>query len=328
MKYFTLSVILFFSLHAFSQDCTKELLAQKPGTWKAGQQGSIHNVSAADLVKEKAVTASIHKMISLKYNPLGCQVSYSTVYGKDPSPGQVWKADPYYYAMYILRYICDGHSADKTKYYTDISTPTTVYVTANVIFSLNNLYAANIPDDDFRGYLKLKQRPQKKDGYYYMGEEVVGDSQLENKIVEYRWLLTYHDTLPFSYISRKEYLLIQKKRLEQSIKDNPGDNGYSNKFLNNISQYLTKPETELNQTAICMWNDEERFEGFVEEGTRGFFIAVKPNLAYYKKNLPKSSPQFFTVVYKISHGDPVFEENIADIKKAVDFAALKNMLGK
>ena len=77
-----------------------------------------------------------------------------------------------------------------------------------------------------------------------------------------------------------------------------------------------------------MWNDEERFEKFVEEGTLGSFIAIKPNLAYYKKNLPKSSPQFITVVYKIAHGDHVFEENIANIKKAIDFAKLKNMLGK
>jgi hypothetical protein len=77
-----------------------------------------------------------------------------------------------------------------------------------------------------------------------------------------------------------------------------------------------------------MWNEEQRFEKFVSEGTRGSFIAVKPNLNYHRKKLPLSTPQFFTVVYKIAHGDPVFEENIANIQKAVDFAALKNMLGK
>ena len=77
-----------------------------------------------------------------------------------------------------------------------------------------------------------------------------------------------------------------------------------------------------------MWNDEERFEGFVEEGKLGSFIAVKPNLAYYKKNLPRSSPQFFTVIYTLSQGDPVFETNIAAIKEAVDFTKLRSMLGK
>ena len=91
---------------------------------------------------------------------------------------------------------------------------------------------------------------------------------------------------------------------------------------------MKRPEEELKQPAICMWNEEERFEKFVSEGTAGSFIAVKPNLDYYRKKLPMSSPQFFTVVYKIAHGDPIFEENISGIQKAVDFSALKNMLGK
>ena len=328
MKYSFTAVILFISLHSFSQECTKELLAQKPGTWKAGSQGSINNVSAADLAKEKLVLASIHKMVNTNYNPLGCQVSTSEVYGKYPTAGQTWIADPYHYAMYILRYICDKNSSDKSKYYVDASTPTTVNITANVIFSLNNLYAATIPADDPRGYLKLKQMPQKKDGAWFMGEEVVGDNGTASEIKEYRWLITYNDTLPFYYVSRKEYLLIQKKRLEQSIKDNPGEKEYTNKYLNNVIEFLKKPETELSQPAICLWDEEERFEGFKEEGSRGSFIAVKPNLDYYHKKLPKSSPQFFSVVYKISKGDAVFENNIAAIKKAIDFTKLKTMLGK
>lgn len=328
MKYKIIVVCCMLSLSLQAQDCTQEMLAQKPGTWKAGPQGSIHNVSAADLAKEKSVIAAIHKMVSTNYKPTGCQISYSTVYGKYPGTAQTFIADPYHYAMYILRYLCDGSSADKSKYYVDYSTPTTVNITANVIYSLNNLHAANLPSDDFRGYLKLKQRPEKKDGYYFMGEEVVGDSHLENKVKEYRWLITYNDTLPFSYVSRKEYLLIQRKRLEKAIQDSPGEKAYLSKFQDNITEYLKKPEAELSKPAICLWNEEERFEKFVEEGSQGSFIAVKPNLAYYRKKLPKSAPQFFSVVYKIAHGDPVFEENIASIKNAVDFAKLKNMLGK
>ena len=326
MKYFLVSTILFISLQAFSQNCSEELLAKKPGTWKAGQQGQIFKVTAGDLVREKAIITSIHKMISSHYNPTGCQVSYSTVYGANyPTPDQPWLADTYHYVMRILRYLCDRQSTDKSKYYVDIATPTTVNITANAMYWLNSLYAANIAPDDFRGYLKLGKRPVKKDGYYFMGEEQAG---YNSTIYEYRWLITYNDTLPFSYISRKEYLLIQKKRLEKYVKDNPGEKAFHEQYFKNINDYLTKPETELSKPAICMWNDEQRFKQFVEEGTKGSFIAVKPNLAYYKKNLPKSSPQFFTVVYKISKGDVVFEENIEAIKKAVDFAVLKNMLGK
>lgn len=328
MKYSIITVSLMFSIYCQAQDCTKELLAQKPGKWKTGMRGSIANVKATDLAKEKAVMASIHKMIAANYNPTGCEPLYSSVYGKAVLAGNNWVADPYYYSIYILRYLCDNNSKDKSKYYVDVSTPTTVNITANVIYSLNNLYAANIPADDFRGYLKLKQRPVKKDGVYFMGEEVVDANNRENKIIEYRWLITYNDTLPFSYLSRKEYLLTQKKRLEKSLQESPGEKDYINKFLSNIAEYFKKPETELSKPAVCLWNEEERFEKFVEEGTNGSFIAVKPNLAYYRKNLPMSSPQFFTVVYKIAHGDPVFEKNIDEIKKAVDFSALKNMLGK
>lgn len=328
MKFKIITACVLFPVASMAQDCTSALLSKKPGTWKAGPQGSITNVSAPDLAREKSTLATVYKMVAANYKPTGCQVSYSYVFGKHMGSNQTFIADPYHFAMYILRYLCDGSSSDRSKYYVDYSTPTTVNITANVIFSLTSLYAANLPSDDFRGYLKLKQRPEKKDGYYFMGEEVVGNSHLENKIKEYRWLITYNDTLPFSYLNRKEYLLILQKRLEKTMQDSPGEKEYLNQYMDNITGYLKKPEAELIKPAVCMWNEEERFEKFVEEGTMGSFIAVKPNLAYYRKNLPKSSPQFFSVVYKISHGDPVFEENVSNIKNAIDFSALKGMLGK
>jgi len=325
MKHIILIAAVLIALSSSAQDCTQEDLAQKPGIWKAGMKGSIAGVTATDLAKEKAVLASIHKMISSNYSPTGCQLLYATTYGKYPLEGQKYVADPYFYSMYILRYWCDANNDDKSKYYVDISTSTTVNIVANAMYWLNSLYAANIPSDDFRGYLKLEVRPVKKDGYYFLSKEKFDPRE---ETVEYRWLITYNDTLPFTYLSRKEYLLIQKKRLEKSVIESPGSEKYAQKYFDRISEYLAKPESELSQDAICMWNDEERFEGFVEEGTRGSFIAVKPNLSYFRKNLPKSSPQFFTVIYKLTRDVPVFETNIAAIKEAVDFAKLKSMLGK
>lgn len=324
MKIFTLICAIFYGLTASAQDCTEELLLQKPGTWKTGIQGSINGVSPADLVKEKSVLAAIHKMENTNYNPKGCQVLYSTSYSKYPSAGDVWISDPYEYTMFILPFLCDSKSADKSKYTVAIASATNVTISANEISWLNTLYAATI-HDDFRGYYKLEDRPVKKDGYYFFGKDKVDPEQ---DIVEYRWLITNNDALPFSYLNRREYLQLQQKRLEKSIKESPSTKEYYQKFIDNINDYLTKPDDELNQPAICMWNDEERFNGFVKEGTKGSFIAVKPNLDYYNKKLPMSSPQFFTVIYTLSQGDPVFEENIAAIKEATDFAALKNMLGK
>ncbi|WP_315821410.1 hypothetical protein [Paraflavitalea speifideaquila] len=238
MKYILTTFFSLITLTVFTQDCSKELLRQKPGTWKAGPQGSIHDVTAADLAKEKAVIAGIHKMITTNYAPTGCQIGYSTVYGKYSVAGQTWVADPYHYIIYILRYLCEGSSTDKTKYYVDYSTPTTVTITANVVYSLNNLYAATVAPDEVRSYLKLKQRPVQKDGVWYMGEEVVGDYGTPGEIKEYRWLITYHDTLPFYYVSRKEYLLIQKQRLEKSIAEVPSEKEYTNQYLHNVNEYL------------------------------------------------------------------------------------------
>jgi len=327
MKY-SLIILLFCNYTSFSQECTKELLKSKAGTWKAGPQGSINNVTPSDLAKEKTVLATVHKMLTSNYKPMGCQIDYSTVFGKNVNAGGAWVADPYHYAMYVLRYLCDQQSADKTKYYVDVSTPTTVNIAVNSISPLNTLYAATLPEDDFRGYLKLKQRPEWKNGHYYLGEEIVGNSHLPNKIKEYRWLITYNDTLPFVYLTRKEYLLIQKKRLEQKIQESPSEKTYLDKHLSAINDYLKKPASDLMQPAICSWNEEERFEKFVDEGSRGSFFAVRPNMQYYRKNLPKSTPQFFTIVYKVAHGDPIFEENITGIQKAIDFSALKSLLGK
>lgn len=324
MKNILLFLIFHVSISLPAQDCSKELLRQKPGTWKAGIKGSVVNVTPTDLIKEKNITAGIHKMISSKYKPTGCQLLFATSYGKSALEGETWIADPYSYTMYILRYLCDQQSPDKFKYYVDTETPTTVNIHANVINFLSILYAKGL-DNDFRGYLKLTKKPEKKDGFYFMGEEKV---DYNSPIYEYRWLITYNDTLPFSYISRKEYLLIQRKRLEKDVIENPGEKAFLQQYFKNIDDHLNQSEIDLSETAICMWNEEQRFEKFVEEGTKGSFIAIKPNLGYYNKKLPKSTPQFFTVVYKIFKNDAVFVDNIEAIKKAVDFTTLKNLLGK
>src|SRR5689334_18777448 len=108
MKYILVIAATAIALSSAAQDCTKEALLKLPGNWKAGPQGSVQNVSAADLAKEKSVLAAVHKMVSTRYSPKGCEISYSTVFGKQLVAGRNWTADPYHYSMYILRYLCDG----------------------------------------------------------------------------------------------------------------------------------------------------------------------------------------------------------------------------
>jgi len=303
-----------------TQDCDPEILRQKPGTWKAGLVGSIKNVTATDLAKEKAVMANVHNMLFTNYKPMGNQSSYNTAFGKHVVAGDNWLADKYYYTIYILSYLCDPKI--KNKHYVQISTSTNLTISANVFFPID-LYPV-LPVNGPRGYLGLKTMPIKKNGHYFMGEEI----DIDRKVKSTNWLITYDDALPFVYLTRKEYLLIQKKRIDQELKNNPSSKNYYIPFINNVDNFLKKSDAELSKIAIYNPQEEERFEGFMNEGDKYSLIAVKPNPAYYNKKLPMSSPQFFSVEYQVAYGNPNHVDNMEAIKKAVDFNTLKSMLGK
>ena len=329
MKYLFLFTSLWITIGVAAQNCDQELLSQKPGYWKAGMKGSTYLVSAADLKKETAVLASIHKMISANYEPIGCQASYSNHFsGTNPAAGKNWVADFFGYSIYPLRFLCDPGSNDKSKWYVNIATASVLNIDANIIGFLNTIYSADLLDDDSRGYLKMAKRPVMKNGYYTWGEEISGDGRSKTPEITYRWLITYDEKLPFKDVSRKEYLLLIKKKLEQTMIDDKDHKEFYSKYMNKINENLNQPENFLNEVAVCMWNDEERFEGFVEEGTKGSFIAIKPNLDYYNKKLGKSVPQFFLVTYRIATYIDNEVENMNRIREAVDFAQLKAMLGK
>lgn len=68
------------SLEALTQPCSREVL-QKPAVWKEGIKGSINNVTAANLAKEKEVVQSIFSMIKEGNSPIGCEVTHTWVYG-------------------------------------------------------------------------------------------------------------------------------------------------------------------------------------------------------------------------------------------------------
>ena len=120
-----------------------------------------------------------------------------------------------------------------------------------------------------------------------------------------------------------------KSRLQKSIAEIGNSSGFYNEFVNRVNEYLKRPDQELSVPAIINRGDEERFTGFLNEGDRGAFFAIKHNPAYYKKGSPKSAPQFFAVVYDVWEGDavPVYVDNMNAIKKAVSFPALRDLLG-
>ena len=106
-------VLCFLIFHVFlvcvsaQVPCSQEELTKKPGVWKPGLQGSTSGVSAADLAREKEVVAKTFNIIKENYQPTGCVVSWSGVYGFNPATGKDWAANPYGLGAYFLRYLCD-----------------------------------------------------------------------------------------------------------------------------------------------------------------------------------------------------------------------------
>ncbi len=298
-----------------AQKCTDEAMATKTGKWKPGIQGSILNIAKADLVKEKALMTGIQKKISGQHVPAGLEIVYSTSWNKDQSTGYV--ADPFNLSMYLLRYLCD----DSPKgFYVEYSSATNVMVGINQLLTMDNLYAAPLPADHFRGYLRLFKKPEIKDGAIYMGTETSDNGNIK----EENWLVTRGDSLPFRYLSRKEFLLMTKTRLENKIQS--GEN--LQKYLDKVKEQLQQPEKDLSQRAVCNWNDEERFTGFLKEGERSAFYPVVPDLSYFKKGLPKSAAQFISVRFKYSVGNVVFNKNIQGLRKALSFDYLRSLLAR
>ena len=89
------------------------------------------------------------------------------------------------------------------------------------------------------------------------------------------------------------------------------------------------PSAELNEQAIVKLDPLGSHSAYLFTDDSDPFgqVLIKPNPAYFKK-LPRSSPQFFWVYLRGSHKDPIALNFMTDIMKAVDFATLKNMLGK
>ncbi len=244
-----LIVLSFATAGARGQEvCTETALAQKPGVLRASKlSGSTAGVTAADLSRSRATMTRIHQMIAAGYRPVGLvgEYGYRFSAGRD--------ANTFGYSLYLLKYNCDRASADRSKFYVGTDTPTVVRIDANVINAFD-LSAADTADNSFRGYLLVRSRPQKIDGFYYLGDDPSGGARDGQK--ERTWLVTYGDELPFSYLSRKEYLLVTRARLEKSIRENGNSSGFYNEYVKRVDEHLRKSEAELGRPAIVNWADE------------------------------------------------------------------------
>ena len=367
MKYLLIISIIFSVFQATAQDCSDELLAKKPGTWKAGMKGS-ERVPAADLAKQKQLIAAIHTMIKSKYTPMSVEANFHGAYDEPIYP--IMPVNSYRYSITPLNYFCNGN------------TTKTAHETSTSFDIVANYFNAEIYDTAqggrllAEGFNVIQDLPIEKDGYWYfkeidagLGFGMTGKSRA--------WLITYDGKLPFSYVTKKEFLekrklalsdrmlmsasgfkdILKNKEIEKGFKEKEYKNDpeklkkymkmdylsikerYEKLLADNektykpgfekIDEQLKLPADELNKQAIVKMDPHDRLSYLFTNDDDGFGkILIKPNPGYFNKKLPRSSPQFFYVYVRANHKEPIAAKFMTDIMKAVDFATLKSMLGK
>jgi hypothetical protein len=364
---FCFLVMLIAARSSFSQDCTDVTLLQKPGNWKEGLKGSTSGVSTADLTREKSVVAAVHNMIKSKYVPMAVSAEFHGGYNAADPTIQV---NTYTYSIIPLNYFCEAGSA-KTAH------ETSTYFQIGVNFFDAEIYYEAQGDRALaEGFNVMADMPIEKDGHYFFKEKDVGlGFGIPGK--SSMWLITYNGKLPYSYVSKKEFLEKRKKSLtdqmlmsasgfndalknieiektykETEYKNDPeklkrylkmdyqsSKDRYEKLLADNeknfqpaftkLESLLKMPATELSHPAIVKEDPLDHLSYLFTDDDDPFGkILIKPNAAYFNKNLPRSSAQFFSVYIIGNPKEPIAAKVMTDIIKAVEFATLKNMLGK
>jgi len=360
MKYILYLFAIFIAFSSSAQNCTEDLIFQKPGFWK-DVSGSASGIAAADFAREKKVVATIHTMITSKYSPMSAKLyfggAYSTPYPNMP-------ANSYQYHIREFNFYCDNNAmkteeeVDKTFIISANGLDAEIYETAEGDRLLGD------------GYNIIDHMPIEKDGNWYFKE-------IDGELKILAWLITYDGKLPFAYVTKKEFLekrklalsnlmlrseagfkdnlksiemekgfketeykndpdklkkymqmdyLPSKERYEKFLSDN--ENDYKPAF-DKIEAQLQMPTEELNKQAIVKVDPNDNLSYlFLDSKDGSGDILIKPNPDYFNKKLPRSSPQFFWVEVKWNPNDPISTKFKEGIMNAVDFSTLKNMLGK
>lgn len=351
-------VIVFYLLALLSvkaQDCDPVELAKIPGTWRAGQNPAIHNVTASDLAKEREVLAKIHESVKAKYSPIGGIISHSYVYSVPVLEGKNWASNPYSYNFKFLEYICERNPNAGRTYNPNLESSSSIRISINQLSGGQelggafNLYPADLPDDHFNGYFILEKWPEQENDRLFWELTIPSERYpLGEKV----YILTYPGKNPIVPFTKGEYLKLKIPLLKKSYDETLGyhkeidpefDAASKRVFEQSLENLKAKEELiksteellasmtpeELAEPAIIEAGEPNgEFRGFKSATDSWIFHLVKPNLAYFDPKLPKWVPQLITVNIKYDISEQINYENIQMMEKAIDYEFLKSLLGK
>lgn len=362
-------VCLMVALTTNAQPCTKEDILKQPGYWTPGMKSSTYGVTAADLAKQQTIVNNIIQPIQKKYaSPRGVDIVFGGAHFENSRLPQISKPGNYYYAyFYIAEHPCvytkEAMENRGASAYLWICANDFSLEFGQSFFVPTKPNEENLKTDAFR---LIDQKPVLKDGMWYWrdGKGSTGDyrwvvsldskqpfvvitrkEMAERLKVYYQKKIQeteaqFNQTLKsneeayqnIKKINEKEATAFRDQSKVAAERQRSIELGMYGKSLAVVESLLKSPDHPALQEPAIIDHIKgfNEFEGFVTEDHIYAMYAIRPNPVYFNHQLPKSSPQFFTVHFRMPEtGDNLLSEKAKeDLLKAIDFTSLKNMLGK
>jgi hypothetical protein len=201
-------VLISYSLSA-QKNCDQNELSLRPGKYKEGLKSPVGSIPAKESAAELATLGKIYDMIKTGYHPVGMVAIHSIIVDYNAAIGSNWIANPFACVLAMKKFTCiNGKEYANGEAQVDCFGSVVIY--ANSMEWITNIYASGLEKENENGYVYLKDRPVEKDGIYYFKLADTKTGKFEAAMI------TKNGSLPFEYVSQKEFLQTRKIKLEKS----------------------------------------------------------------------------------------------------------------
>jgi hypothetical protein len=174
---------------------------------------------------------------------------------------------------------------------------------------------ARSADLNGKSYMWIKARTATRDGYPYL-------EYPESAWMNHIWLITRNGRLPYTPLTRKEYLAEARAEVDEHIRGTRGETTYYKQAISAMDREERISPADLAKPAIVS-ELPVNFRGF-SDGHPDAEMPVRWDPAYFERS--KYEPQFIVVRLRAERSDPKMVELIRQLMTNIDFHALERYL--
>ena len=337
--------LLAISASGSAQGCDPDEIVNAPGVYRGQSRGSENGIAKTDLAQQQEITRKMSQMVRDNYQPKGMNISYGDAHFNPASnkPNGV-NTGNHYNTHFFLKYFFCNH---ENKMEEVAETHSILEMRVNELdyphsFFVKEHIDEEDPETDVFATIKHKPVWNEK-GYWTMTDTVYSGRD----ITHFHYMVTKNRTLPFVYVTRKEYVeklrIYYGKLLRRELSSIENSDEKDTEFgkssienyksfygnsIQNIDNFLNNESDEaLNEPATVIGGGpSSEFVGFPEGRYANWLI--KPNPDYYNPKAPKYTPHFIDVHFSIYEPQTACLNAKNDILNIIDFKALREIVDK